>query len=389
MAAKRLRVEDSLRHESGRAARAYAEATFDTDRITDRFETVIDRAVARRRTVWRPAARRAEPTWTMCWSPAPVASSAGTSCAACARTASAASGPSTASRKDEWYQVFDDVENVHADLQLLDACRAGHRRRRHRLQPRGRHGRHGLHREQQGPVHAVGARLDARARGRPRGRRRAPLLLVVGVRLRGREAGLARGRAARASTTPTRPCPRTGTAGRSCSASAWPATSSRTSASQTRVGPLPQRLRARGHVGRRPREGARRHLPQGGDRRADRRPHDRDLGRRRADPQLHLHRRLPRGHAATHRQRRRRAAQHRQRPARHDQPARRHRRGHRGRHARPPVQARRAPGRARPQQRQHARSASSSGGSPSISLEDGLAATYAWVHDQVAAKIGA
>src|SRR4029453_719394 len=25
--------------------------------------------------------------------------------------------------KDEWYQVFDDVENVHADLQLLDGCR--------------------------------------------------------------------------------------------------------------------------------------------------------------------------------------------------------------------------------------------------------------------------
>ena len=24
--------------------------------------------------------------------------------------------------KDEWYQVFDDVENVQADLQLLDAC---------------------------------------------------------------------------------------------------------------------------------------------------------------------------------------------------------------------------------------------------------------------------
>ena len=35
--------------------------------------------------------------------------------------------------------------------------------------------------------------------------------------------------------TPTRPCPRTATAGRSCSASGWPATSSRTSASQTRV----------------------------------------------------------------------------------------------------------------------------------------------------------
>jgi GDP-D-mannose 3', 5'-epimerase len=25
--------------------------------------------------------------------------------------------------KDEWHQAFDDVENVHADLQLLDACR--------------------------------------------------------------------------------------------------------------------------------------------------------------------------------------------------------------------------------------------------------------------------
>jgi glycosyltransferase involved in cell wall biosynthesis len=48
VAAKRLRAEDSLRHESGRAARAYAEATFDTDRITDRFEAVIDRAVGRR-----------------------------------------------------------------------------------------------------------------------------------------------------------------------------------------------------------------------------------------------------------------------------------------------------------------------------------------------------
>jgi glycosyltransferase involved in cell wall biosynthesis len=48
VAAKRLRVEDSLRNEFGRAARAYAERTFDTDRITDRFETVIERAVTRR-----------------------------------------------------------------------------------------------------------------------------------------------------------------------------------------------------------------------------------------------------------------------------------------------------------------------------------------------------
>lgn len=48
VAAKRLWAEDELRRGAGQAARAYAEATFDTDRITDRFESVIDRAVARR-----------------------------------------------------------------------------------------------------------------------------------------------------------------------------------------------------------------------------------------------------------------------------------------------------------------------------------------------------
>jgi glycosyltransferase involved in cell wall biosynthesis len=48
VAAKRLRAEDGLRRGAGEAARAYAEQTFDTDRITDRFESVIDRVLARR-----------------------------------------------------------------------------------------------------------------------------------------------------------------------------------------------------------------------------------------------------------------------------------------------------------------------------------------------------
>ena len=52
------------------------------------------------------------------------------------------------------------------------------------------------------------------------------------------------------------------------------------------------------HVGRRPREGAGRDVPQGRDREADRQPGDRDLGRRRADAVVLLHRRLPRRHAA-------------------------------------------------------------------------------------------
>ena len=57
---------------------------------------------------------------------------------------------------------------------------------------------------------------------------------------------------------------------------------------------LPQRLRPARHLGRRPREGAGRDLPQDRRGRAHRRARDRDLGRRRADPQLHVHRRLRR-----------------------------------------------------------------------------------------------
>jgi glycosyltransferase involved in cell wall biosynthesis len=46
--AKRLRGDESLRSMSGSRARAYAESTFDTDVITDRFQDVIERAVGRR-----------------------------------------------------------------------------------------------------------------------------------------------------------------------------------------------------------------------------------------------------------------------------------------------------------------------------------------------------
>jgi putative colanic acid biosynthesis glycosyltransferase WcaI len=47
VAAKQLRVDEPLRAALGRAARAYAEATFDTALIADRFEDVIERAVGR------------------------------------------------------------------------------------------------------------------------------------------------------------------------------------------------------------------------------------------------------------------------------------------------------------------------------------------------------
>ena len=107
-----------MRTAAGRSARAYAEATFDTEVITDRFQHVIERAIS----------RSTKPP------------SGGLS----------AHGPRVGHRrggfigghlvrrlrdegvgriravdckpKDEWHQVFDDVENVHANLELLDAC---------------------------------------------------------------------------------------------------------------------------------------------------------------------------------------------------------------------------------------------------------------------------
>ena len=48
LAAKQLFTDASLRASAGRRARAYAEATFDTDTITDRFQDVIDYAIRRR-----------------------------------------------------------------------------------------------------------------------------------------------------------------------------------------------------------------------------------------------------------------------------------------------------------------------------------------------------
>jgi glycosyltransferase involved in cell wall biosynthesis len=47
MLAKQLRVDAGLRQDAGRRARAYAETTFDTAVIADRFQDVIERAIAR------------------------------------------------------------------------------------------------------------------------------------------------------------------------------------------------------------------------------------------------------------------------------------------------------------------------------------------------------
>ena len=104
------------------------------------------------------------------------------------------------------------------------------------VQPRRRHGRHGLHREQQGAVHALRADQHAPADGRTRSRRasdsstrRRPASTPPTSRRRRRRRGRSRKR------TPIPPCPKTVTAGRSFSASACAGTSARTSGSSTRI----------------------------------------------------------------------------------------------------------------------------------------------------------
>lgn len=51
LAAKRLRSEPGLRDECGRRGRAYAETTFDTEAIADRFSEVIERSTGEQRVI--------------------------------------------------------------------------------------------------------------------------------------------------------------------------------------------------------------------------------------------------------------------------------------------------------------------------------------------------
>lgn len=54
LAAKRLRTEQALRDQTGRGARAYAEATFDTEVIVDRFSDVIYNSLGEHRVIVLP-----------------------------------------------------------------------------------------------------------------------------------------------------------------------------------------------------------------------------------------------------------------------------------------------------------------------------------------------
>ena len=146
------------------------------------------------------------------------------------------------------------------------------------LPTRRRHGRHGLHREQQGAVHALGPDQHAYAAGGRRARTRSrssiPLPPVFTMPTSRRaKTWFPSGR-----RTPTPRSPKTATVGRNCFPSGCAATSGRTSGLRTRVASLPQRVRARMAIGGRQGKGAGGDMPQGGPGQTQRQARYRDLG---------------------------------------------------------------------------------------------------------------
>ena len=164
---------------------------------------------------------------------------------------------------DEWYQRFDDVENLSLDLNLKENCETAAEGARQIYNLAADMGGMGFIENNKAAVHAVGAHQHAHAAWPPRKS------------------------ASSASSTPPRPA--------STTATSRPTRTSPRSRKRTPIpalpedgygweklfsermcrhfredfglrdarGPLPQRLRPERHLGRRPREGAGGHLPQG------------------------------------------------------------------------------------------------------------------------------
>ena len=129
----------------------------------------------------------------------------------------------------DWYFRSDTAENIVADLQELEPCRRAAKGAVHVYNLAADMGGMGFIENNKAlcmlsvliNTHMLMAAREAR--------RRAILLLVVGLRLPRRQADRAPTSSRSRRTTPIRRCPRTATAGKSCSASACAATSARTS----------------------------------------------------------------------------------------------------------------------------------------------------------------
>ena len=165
---------------------------------------------------------------------------------------------------DEWYQMFDDVENRVARSararRLSTSRRSG---RALRLQPRRRHGRHGLHRAEQSRVHADGAHQHAHADGRAQtaGVERFFYSSSACVYAAEKQTSAAVSAAARGRCLPGDAGGRVRLGEAVQRADVPPFHRGFRTRDARR--PLSQRLRSVRHLRRRPREGAGRHLPQG------------------------------------------------------------------------------------------------------------------------------
>ena len=148
--------------------------------------------------------------------------------------------------------------------------------------------------------------------------------------------------------------------------------------------PLPQHLRAERHLRRRAREGAGGDLPRR-SREVEAGGIDRDLGRRRADALVLLHRRLRRGHLPADDVRLSRPAQ-----PRHGSDGQHQRAGadhHRDLgQDRDHPQPHRGPQGVRGRNSDNTRLREVLGWEPKIDLEEGLRPTYRWIEEQVRAR---
>ena len=227
---------------------------------------------------------------------------------------------------DEWYQTFPDVDNRQLDLRERDACdeaAAGAREIYNLACDMGGMGFIETHKAECMISVLINTHMLMAARD---AERRPVLLFLVGLRLRRRQADASRRRAAQGGG-----CLPGDAGGRLRLGKA---------VQRAHVPSFPRGLRPRDHASRAittstvrtapTRAAARRRRPRSAERSSRRRlagdDRNRSVGRRRADPQLHVHRRLPARHARADGERRHRADQHRQRRARHHQPADRHRR---------------------------------------------------------------
>ena len=170
---------------------------------------------------------------------------------------------------DEWYQRLRRRREPSCSTSArCDALRARPPRARRRLQPRRRHGRHGLHREQQGALHALGADQHAHAAW-PRathGVERFFYSSSACVYAADKQTDAERHAAEGGGRLPgdARGRLRLGEALQRAHVPALP----RGLRPRDPRRPLPQRLRPARHLRRRPREGAGRDLPQGRSRRS-------------------------------------------------------------------------------------------------------------------------